>query len=76
MNAIHASVIQCPGKWEDDVYSALEITVDGVRSPFHMVMALSKVSAKAMAEQVDVDELYQALADGINFAAVKVEVTQ
>ena len=75
MNAVHASVIQCPGRLGDDTYSALEVTVDGVRSPFHMVMALSKVSAKAIAEQVDVDELYQALADGINFAAVKVEVT-
>lgn len=74
LRAIQAQVITCPGRWEDATYQALEITVDGVRSPFHMVMALSKVSCKAIAEQVDIDEFYAALAKAINGAGAEIEV--
>jgi hypothetical protein len=71
---ISAEVINCPGRWEDDVYQAIDITVPGVRSPFHMVMALSKVSVKALAEQVDPEALYQALAQAINTARPTISV--
>ena len=74
-STITATVITCPGRWEDDVFQAIEINVPGVRSPFHMVMALSKVSVKALAEQVDPDNLYQALAKAINDSRPQVDVT-
>ena len=71
---IHADVITCPGRWGDDLFQAIEISVPGVRSPFHMVMALSKVSVKALAEQVDPEALYKALAKAINDAHATIDV--
>ena len=69
---ITAHVITCPGRLGDDAFHALEINVEGVQSPFHMVMALPAVTCKHVGEQIDLANLYQALADGINFAQVKV----
>lgn len=74
MKLITAEVITCPGRWEDATFQALEISIEGVSSPFHMTMALSKVSVKALAEQVDPDELYAALAAGINASMTRVSV--
>lgn len=71
---ITAECIECPGRLGDDTFEALEIRVAGVRSPFHMVLALSKVSVKALAEQVDPTDLYTTLADAINQAHVSIEV--
>ena len=71
---IIAECISCPGRLGDDTFEALEIRVAGVRSPFHMVLALSKVSVKALVEQVDPTALYTTLADAINQAHVSIEV--
>ena len=76
LSFVTAEVIKRPGNWGDDTYSAIEVRIDGVKSPFHMVMALSRVSAKAAAEQVDVDELYDILANAINCCAKNINVRE
>lgn len=74
MARVSAEVITRPGNLGDDTFSSLEIHVEGVRCPFHMVMALSRVSVKALSEQVDPDDLYAALARGINQARMDVSL--
>ena len=71
---ITAAVITCPGKWGDDTYRALEVSVEGVQSPFHCVLALPVVTCKAISRQVDPAQLYAALCKAINGAGATVDV--
>lgn len=73
--SIHAEVISCIGRLGDTSYCALELGVEGVQTPFHMVLALPMVTCKALSGKVDPSELYNALAGAINNAGVMVEVT-
>jgi hypothetical protein len=74
-NLITAAVINCPGRWGDDSYHALEIHVEGVNTPFHCVLALPVVACKALSGKVDASALYEALAEAINTAQARVTVT-
>lgn len=71
---ITATVIECPGRWEDEVFKAVQIDVQGVRTPFVMTMALPKVCYRALAQFVNPGDLYQAIADAINTAQPSVQV--
>ena len=71
---ITAEVIECPSKWGDGVYRALEIGIEGLTTPYHCVLALPANTYRDISGQVDPAELYGALAAAINHAAVSVEV--
>ena len=71
---ITATAITCPGRWEDDTFDALQISIAGVRLLFPPVMALPKITAHELARQVDPTALYRTLADAINAAHVSIEV--
>lgn len=70
-----ARVIECPGRWEDAVFEALQIDIEGFKSPFVMTMALPKVSCHALAQQVDPHDVYHLIATAINEAGFTVRVT-
>ena len=72
--AITATVIECPGRWEDSLFEAVQIDVEGVKTPLVMTMALPKVSYRALSEFVKPGDLYQAIADAINKAQASVKV--
>ena len=74
MNQISAHVITCPGRLGDESFRALEVTIDGIQTPFHMIMALPAVSCRALSDQVDVAHLYDVLAGAINAAGVSVPI--
>jgi hypothetical protein len=71
---ITATVIECPGKWEDSIFEAVQIDVAGLKTPFVMTMALPRVSFRALSEFVNPGHLYQAIADAINRAQASVKV--
>ena len=71
---ITATVIECPGRWEDSLFEAVQIDVEGVRTPLVMTMALPMVSYRALSEFVKPGDLYQAIADAINRAQASVKV--
>ena len=71
---ITATVIECPGKWEDSIFEAVQIDVAGVKTPFVMTMALPKVSYHALSEFVKPGDLYQVIANAINKAQASVKV--
>lgn len=71
---ITATVIECPGRWEDSIFEAVKIDVEGLKTPFVMTMALPKGSYRALSEFVKPGDLYQAIADAINKAQASVKV--
>jgi len=73
---ITATVIECPGRWEDALFEAVQIDVEGLETPFVMTMALPKVSYRALSEFVKPGDLYQAIAAAINKARSSVKVEQ
>lgn len=74
LHPITAEVITCPGRLGDDSFRALEISIESLVTPFHMVLALPAVSCHALARQVEPAELYDVIAGAINGAGVGVEV--
>ena len=66
--ALSACVIQCPGRWEDSVFEAVQLSIEGVSIPFVMLMPLPKVTVHALAQQVNPSEVYQLVAKAINQA--------
>ena len=72
--SITATVIECPGRWEDSIFEAVQIDVEGVTTPFVMTMALPRVSYRALCEFVKPSDLYQVIADAINEAQASVKV--
>lgn len=72
--AVTAAVIECPGRWEDAIFEAVQIDVEGLKTPFVMTMALPKVSYHALSEFVQPCDLYRAIADAINKARSSVTV--
>jgi hypothetical protein len=72
---VTATVINCPGRLGDETYRALEITVEGVNTPFQMVLALPAVTCRNVSGSVDVAELYDEIAGAINDALARVTVT-
>ena len=73
---ITATVIECPGRWEDALFEAVQIDGEGLETPFVMTMALPKVSYRALSEFVKPGDLYQAIAAAINKARSSVKVEQ
>ena len=71
---ITATVIECPGKWEDSIFEALQIDIAGLKTPFVMTMALPRGSYRALSEFVNPVDLYQAIVDAINRAQASVKV--
>lgn len=71
---ITATVIECPGNWEDSIFEAVQIDVEGLKTPFVMTMALPKGSYRALSEFVKPCDLYHAIADAINIAQASVKV--
>ena len=71
---ITAEVIECPSRWGDGVYRALEISIEGLTTPYHCVLALPANTYRDISGQVDPAELYAALAEAINQAGINVEV--
>ena len=71
---ITATVIECPGRWEDSIFEAVQIDVEGLKSPFVMTMALPKGSYRALSEFVKPGDLYRAIVDAINKAQASVKV--
>lgn len=74
LRKITAEVITCPGRLHDNTYRALEIVIEGVNTPYHCVLALPASTCRAISEQIDTAELYDALADAINSAGKTVRV--
>lgn len=71
---ITATVIECPGKWEDPIFEAVQIDVAGLKTPFVMTMALPRGSYRALSKFVNPSHLYQAIVDAINRAQASVKV--
>ena len=73
---VTAEVISCPGHLWDDVYSALQINVDGFESPYVLTLALRAVGYRALSEQSDPLAVYRAIAGAVNSANITVEVSK
>lgn len=71
---ITATVIECPGRWEDSIFEALQIDIEGVATPFVMTMALPKVCYRALSPFVRPADLYAAIAAAINGAQASINV--
>ena len=72
--SITATVIECPGRWEDSFFEAVQIEIEGVNTPFVMTMALPKVCYRALSPFVRPAHLYAAIADAVNRAQSTVKV--
>ena len=72
---ITAEVISCPGRLWDDAYSALQLNVEGLESPYVLTLALRAIGYKALSEQSDPLAVYKAIARAVNKANITVEVT-
>ena len=73
-NRVTAEVISCPGQLRDDVYSALQINIEGFESPYVLTLTLRAVGYKALCEQGDPFAIYQAIAAAVNDAKIAVEL--
>ena len=73
---VTAEVISCPGHLWDDIYSALQINVDGFESPYVLTLALRAVGYRALSEQSDPLAVYKAIARAVNAANITVEVSK
>jgi hypothetical protein len=71
---ITAEVISCPGELGNATFSALQLNVEGFRSPYVLILALRAVGYKALAEQSDPDRVLRALASAVNDAELSVVV--
>lgn len=74
LNRVTAEVISCPGQLWDDVYSALQINVEGFQSPYVLTLALRAVGYKALSAQGDPRSVFEAIASAVNNANIAVEV--
>ena len=71
---VMASVIECPGRWEDSIFEAVQIDIEGLDTPFVMTMALPKVCYRALSPFVRPADLYKAIAKAINKASLYMEI--
>lgn len=74
LRSVSAEVISCPGRLGDAQYTALQVNVDGYSSPYVLTLAMPALGFRALSEQVDPIELYQALAHAINSGGISVDV--
>jgi hypothetical protein len=58
----------------DAHYSALQINIDGFTSPYVLTLAMPAIGFRALSEQVDPLDLYDAIARAIGTAAITVDV--
>lgn len=72
--SVHVNVITCPGRLGDEFFRALEIAINGMTTPLHMLFALPAVSCRALSQQVDPAKLYDAMAKAINESRMMIEV--
>lgn len=63
--AIKAEVILRPGNL-DVTFAALEISVAGLQTPYHFILQMPAIGYKALAEQANPVEVYEAIAKAIN----------
>ncbi len=63
---IAADVITCPGGLGDDEYPALEIQLKEFKSPYVLRLTLPAVVYKALSEQMDPLNLFDAIASAVN----------
>ena len=73
--SVSAEVISCPGRLGDVQFSALQINVEGFRSPYVLTLTMPAIGFRALSEQANVEDLYIALARAVNLAQVKVEIS-
>jgi len=71
---ITAEVISCPGELGNATFAALQLNVEGFRSPYVLTLALRAVGYQALTEQADPDAVFQALASAVNDAELAVAV--
>jgi hypothetical protein len=75
LKRVTAEVISCPGRLWDEAYSALQLNVEGLESPYVLTLALRAIGYKALSEQSDPLAVYKAIASAVNKANITVEVT-
>lgn len=73
-NRITAEVISCPGVLGNARFAALQLNVEGFRSPYVLALSLRALAYKALSEQVDPAAVFKALASAVNEADVVVRV--
>jgi Hen1-like subunit of RNA repair complex len=66
LRELSAEVISRPGALGDSSYLALEIRVKGFVSPYVLTLALPAIAYRALAEQLDPIEFYDAIATAVN----------
>jgi hypothetical protein len=71
---VTAEVISCPGELGNASFSALQLNVEGFRSPYVLTLALRAVGYRALSEQADPDAIFKALASAVNDAEIAVAV--
>ena len=74
LGRISAEVITCPGRLGDFEYAALQIDIDGFKSPYVLTLALPAVGCRALSEQIDPLAVYKSLAQAINAGQPAVEM--
>jgi len=74
LRAVTAEVINCPGKLGDAHYAALQINVEGFSSPYVLTLAMPAIGFRALSQQADPAQLYQALAGAISAAGIRVDL--
>jgi hypothetical protein len=63
---ITAEVISCPGQLGDLSYPALQLEVEGFKSPYVLTLTLSALGYRALAQQRDPHVVYEAIAVAVN----------
>lgn len=71
---ITAEVISCPGELGNATFTALQLNVEGFRSPYVLILALRAIGYKALSEHSDPDQVLKALARAVNDAQLSVAV--
>ena len=63
---ISAEVITCPGSLGDESYSRLRIRCESFESPYVLTLALPAVVYRALSEQVQPLEFFNAIVQALN----------
>jgi hypothetical protein len=71
MRTLTAEVISCPGRLGDVSYAAVQINMEGFDSPYVLTLALPAIGCRALAAQVDPILIYNAIAQAVNGAGIK-----
>ena len=72
---ITAKAIFCPGHLGNTTFSALQLNVEGFRSPYVLTLAMRAIGYNALAEQADPGSVFNELASAVNDAEICVDIT-